>query len=130
MLHIYILYIYIRNELIAELVTSHPAFSTKSLWNPPMGHRNLEVFLSQIKYELFQIVDKFFALFQAIFYLIPEDGSIVIKNADKGLRVVVSNRLAYLSEAENNLATKAFTSMSLLRIKYFAIWWKQVIKCF
>ena len=29
----------------------------KSLWNPPTGHRNCEVSLSQIEHELFQIPD-------------------------------------------------------------------------
>ena len=32
-----------------------PAFSTKSTWNPPKGHPCLEVFLSQVENELFEI---------------------------------------------------------------------------
>ena len=35
-----------------------PTFSPKSLRNPPTGHPNLEVFLSQIENELFQIPNK------------------------------------------------------------------------
>ena len=46
-----------RNEPTPEF-SDRPAFSTKSSWNPPTGHPNLEVLLSKIKYELFQIPDK------------------------------------------------------------------------
>ena len=31
------------------------AFSPKSSWKPPLGHANLEVFLSQVENELFEI---------------------------------------------------------------------------
>ena len=46
-----------RNEPTPEFIDG-PAFSPKPLWNPPAGHPNLEVFLSQIEHELFQIPDK------------------------------------------------------------------------
>ena len=46
-----------RNKPTPEF-SDRPAFSPKSLWNPPTGHLNLEVFLSQIEHELFQIPDK------------------------------------------------------------------------
>ena len=36
---------YFRNE-ISENFSEVPAFSSKSSWNPPQGHSNLEVFLS------------------------------------------------------------------------------------
>ena len=50
---------YFRNELTLELSHGHrQAFSPKYSWNSPTGHSNLEVFLSQIEYELFQIPDK------------------------------------------------------------------------
>ena len=45
-----------RNEPTPEF-SDQPAFSPKSLWNPTTGHPNLEVFLSQIEHELFQIPD-------------------------------------------------------------------------
>ena len=35
--------------------SERPAFSPKSLWKPPLGHLNLEVFLSQVENELFEI---------------------------------------------------------------------------
>ena len=43
-----------RNESTPEF-SDQPAFSPKSSWNPPTGHPNLEVFLSQVEHELFQI---------------------------------------------------------------------------
>ena len=46
-----------RNEPTPKF-SDRPAFSTKSSWNPPTGHPNLEVLLSKIKYELFQIPNK------------------------------------------------------------------------
>ena len=35
----------------------HPILAPKSTWKPPKGHPNLEVFLSQIKKELFESVE-------------------------------------------------------------------------
>ena len=35
-----------------------PAFRPKSTWNPPKGHPNLEVFLSEVEKELFKCPDK------------------------------------------------------------------------
>ena len=100
-----------RNEATPEF-SDWPAFSTKSLWNPPTGYTNLEVFLSQIEHELFQIPDKYLPYFklskdewQAIRSL-AEDISIVIKKADKGSCVVIWDRLDYLSEAEKQLRDK------------------------
>ena len=46
-----------RNEPTQDF-SSTPAFSPKSTWNLPVGHPNLEVFLSQIEHELFQISNK------------------------------------------------------------------------
>ena len=46
-----------RKEPTPEL-SDQSAFSPKSLWNPPTGHPNLEVILSQIKHGLFQIPNK------------------------------------------------------------------------
>ena len=79
---------------------------------PPTGHHNLEVFLSQMKHEFFQIPDKCLPYsnlskeeWQAIRSL-EEDRSIVIKKADKVSCVVVWDRLDYLSEAEKQLGYK------------------------
>ena len=101
-----------RNEPTPEF-SDRPAFSPKSSWNPPTGHSNLEVFLSQIEHELFQIPDKCLPYsnlsmdeWQAIRSL-AEDRSIVIKKADKGSCVVVWDRLDYLSEAEKQLGDKS-----------------------
>ena len=43
-----------RNEPTQEF-SNIPAFAPKSSWNPPEGHPNIEVFLSQIEHELFTI---------------------------------------------------------------------------
>ena len=44
-----------RNEFILEF-SETPAFSPKSTWKQPMGHPNIEVFLSQIEYDIFKEV--------------------------------------------------------------------------
>ena len=41
-----------RNKAAPEF-SDLPAFSSKSSWNPPAGHPNLKVFLSQVEHELF-----------------------------------------------------------------------------
>ena len=41
-----------------KILEKHPALSTKSSWNPPKGHPNLEVYLYQVKNELSSIADK------------------------------------------------------------------------
>ena len=46
-----------RNE-ISEDFSEVPAFPPKSSWNPPQGHPNLEVYLSQVENELFSIADE------------------------------------------------------------------------
>ena len=80
---------------LRNLFSPNSAFSPKSSWNPPTGYSNLEVFLSQIEHELFQIPDKCLPYsnlskdeWQAITSL-AEDRSIVTKKADKGSCVVV-----------------------------------------
>ena len=101
-----------RNEPTPEF-RDRPTFSPKSSWNPPTSHLNLEVFLSQIEHELFQIPDKYLPYsnlskdeWQPIRSL-AENTSIVIKKAGKGLCVVVWDRLDYLSEAEKQLGDKS-----------------------
>ena len=40
---------------ISHNLSEEPAFTLKSKWKPAKGHPNLEVFLSQIKKELFEL---------------------------------------------------------------------------
>ena len=44
-----------RNEPTPEF-SETPVFSLKSTWKPPIGHPNVEVFLSQIEQEIFKEV--------------------------------------------------------------------------
>ena len=97
-----------RNEPTQEF-SNIPAFAPKSSWNPPQGHPNIEVFLSQIEHELFQVSDKCLPYsnltkeeWRAVRSL-ANDRSIVIKKADKGSCVVVWDREDYLLEAERQL---------------------------
>ena len=100
-----------RNEPTSEF-SDRPVFSPKSLWNPPTGHPNLEVFLSQIEHELFQTPDKCLPCsnlskdeWQAIRSL-AGNRSVVIKKTDKGSCAVIWDRLDYLSEPEEQLRDK------------------------
>ena len=124
-----------RNEPTPEF-SDRPAFSPKSLWNPPTGYPNLEVFLSQIEHELFQIPDKCLPYsniskdeWQAIRSL-AEDRSNVIKKADKGSCVVIWDRLDCLSEAEKQLGDKniyknvSFNDKSLHLHMHVYLWTK------
>ena len=88
------------------------AFSPKSSWKPPLGHPNLEVFLSQVENELFEITKeptRYSKLSQEEWRAIrtlADDRSIVIKKADKGSCIVVWDRADYLREAEKQLSDK------------------------
>ena len=115
-----------RNKPTPEF-SDQPAFSPTSSWNSSTGHPNTEVLLSQNEHEPFQIPYKCLTYsnfskekWQAIRSMV-EYKSIVIKKTDKGLCVVVWNRLDYLSELKNNLVTKKSIRRSLLMIKYFVI---------
>ena len=75
-----------------------PSFTPKSSWKAPTGHPNLEVLLSQLEKETFQIVDSKLGYsnfskeeWQAMRALV-DDRSIVIKKADKGSTVLVWDR--------------------------------------
>ena len=48
---------YFRDEP-TPFFSEQPSFSPNSSWSSPVGHPNLEVFLSQIEQELFRIPDK------------------------------------------------------------------------
>ena len=84
----------------------------KSSWKPPLGHPNLEVFLSQVENELFEITKeptRYSNLLQEEWLPIrtlADDRSIVIKKADKGSGIVVWDRADYLREAEKQRSDK------------------------
>ena len=90
-----------------------PAFSPKSSHKPPLGHLNLgQVFLSQVENELFEITKeptRYSNLSQEEWRAIRTfagNRSIVIKKADKGSFIVVSDRADYLREVEKQLLDK------------------------
>ena len=97
-----------RNE-ISEDFSEVPAFSPKSSWNPPQGHPNLEVYLSQVENELFSIADETIRYSNIskeewiAMRSLADDKSIVTKKADKGSCIVVGDRNDYLREAEKQL---------------------------
>ena len=100
---------YFRNEPTSNF-SEVPAFRTKSTWNPPKGHPNLEVFLSEVEKELFSCTSKKLGYsnlsteeWKAMRSL-ADDRSIVIKKADKGSSVVVWDRNDYVMEAEKQLS--------------------------
>ena len=99
---------YFRNE-ISENFSEVPAFSPKSSWNPPQGHPNLEVDLSQVENELFSIADepiRYSNLSKEEWIAIRsfvDDRSIVIKKPDKVSCIFVWDRNDYLGEAEKQL---------------------------
>ena len=85
------------------------AFARKSSWKPPLGHSNLEVFLSQVESELFKEMQdslRYSNLSQeewrAVRYL-ADDRSIVIKKADERSCVVMWGRWDFIKEAEKQL---------------------------
>ena len=86
-----------------------PSFTPKFSWKLPIGHPNLEVFLSELEKETFKTVDSRLGYsniskeWQAMRAL-AEDRSIVIKNADKGSTVVVWERNDYILQAEKQLS--------------------------
>ena len=100
-----------RNEP-SDNFSEKPAFSHKSSWKPPLGHPNLEVFLSQVENELSEITKEQTRnsnLSQEEWRAIKalaDDCSIVIKKADKGSGIVVWDRADYLREAEKQLSDK------------------------
>ena len=79
---------------------------------PPLDHPNLEVFLSQVENELFEITKEpslYFNLSPEEWWAIrtlADDRSIVIKKADKGSCIAIWDRADYLREAEKQLSNK------------------------
>ena len=91
-----------------------PAFRTKSTWNPLQGHPALEMFLSQMESDVFQLLPgntTQYNLSKEEWLAkrgLAEDRSIVIKPVDKGSCVVVWDRTDYLLEAEKRLSDSSY----------------------
>ena len=72
-----------------------PAFRSKSSWNPPKVHPNIEFFLSEVEKELFTVEDSKLGYSnlskgeRKAMRTLADDRTIVIKKADKGSCVVV-----------------------------------------
>ena len=101
-----------RNKPTPEF-SETPVFSLKSTWKRPMGHPNVEVFLSQVEQEIFKEVQSPLGYpnlskgeWKAVRSL-ANDRNIVIKKADKGSCVVIWDRSDYIMEAEKQLNDKA-----------------------
>ena len=100
-----------RNEP-SDNFSERPAFSPESSWKPPLGHPNLEMFLSQVENELYEMTKEptcysnFSHKEWRAIRTLAGDRSIVIKKADKGSCIVVWDRADYLREAEKQLSDK------------------------
>ena len=101
-----------RNEPSQDFSVT-PAFACKSSWKPPLGHPNLEVFLSQVETEVFIETQDSLSYsnfsqeeWRAVRSLVG-DRSIVVKKADKGSCVVVWDRWDYIKEEEKQLGDSA-----------------------
>ena len=83
-----------RNES-SDNFSERPDFSPEASQKPQLGHPKLEVFLSQVENELFEITkepSRYFNLSQEEWRAIrtlADDRSTVIKKADKGSCIVV-----------------------------------------
>ena len=100
------------NEL-SENFSTIPAFRCKSSWKSPTGNLNLEVFLINVKKEMFEDIGTSLRYsnlsieeWKAMRSL-ANDRSIVIKKADKDSAVVVWQRNDYIKEAEKQLGDKS-----------------------
>ena len=92
-----------------ENFSEAPAFRVKLKWNPLKGHPAVEIFLSKLETEIFSVLpgtppdynlskEEWLAMRG-----LPEDCNIIIKSADKGSCVVVSDREDYIAEADRQL---------------------------
>ena len=87
----------------------YPSFIPKSLWKPLKVNRSLELFLSQIETELFEVLkcnlgySNFSKEKRQCMWSLANDRSIVIKKADKGSRVAVRKLEDYIAEASKQL---------------------------
>ena len=84
----------------------------KSVWKPPKGHPNLEVFLSQVESDLFNAIESPLGYFNLskeewdAIRSLADDSNIVIKRADKGSCVVIWDRKDYIKEAKIQLSNQ------------------------
>ena len=89
-----------------------PVFNPKSRWQPPQGHPCLEVFLSQVKIELFELPKADIKYFNpsreewSAIRSLADGRNIIIKKADKRSSIVIWGRNDYLVEAEKRLRDK------------------------
>ena len=121
-----------RNELSQDF-SEVPAFACKSSWTPPLGQPNLEAFLSQVESELLKEIQdslRYSNLSQEKWRAVrslADNRSIVIKKADKGTCVVVSDIWDYIKEAEKQLGIVLFMRKSIIVKRFFLSWFTQVI---
>ena len=101
-----------RHELTPEFSTT-PAFNRKSTWKPPKGSPSLELFLSQVEKDLFEMskttldYSNFSKEEKQSLHSLADDRNIVIKKADKGSCVVLWDCNDYIAEAEKQLNNKS-----------------------
>ena len=99
---------YFRNELTSSF-SERPSFTHKSSWKPPESNLSLELFLSQIEKELFEVCksnlgySNFSKEEWQCMHLLANNKSIIIKKTDKGLCVVVWDSEDYIAEASKQL---------------------------
>ena len=92
-----------------KILVKYQHFSINPLWTHPQGHPNLEVYLSQVENKLSSIADepiRYSNLSKEDWIAmgsLADDRSIIIKKANKGSCIVVSDRNNYLTEAEKQL---------------------------
>ena len=100
--------LYFRNKSTSSF-SKRPSFTPKSSWKPPEGNTSLELFLSHIEKELFEVCKSNLGYSNfpkekwQCMRLLANDRSIVIKKADKGSCVVVWDREDYTAEASKQL---------------------------
>ena len=107
---------FFHNESTSSL-SETPAFKTKSSWNPPKGHLCLEVYLSQVEKELFELAVSHLGTGRSL----ADYRSIIIKNADKGSCIVVWDRNYYIVESETT-GIKIYTRTLILMTEFYGIW--------
>ena len=100
-----------RNEPTSDF-SIIPGFVLKSVWKPPKGHPNLEVFLSQTESDLLKAIERprgYFNLSKEerdAVRSLADDRNIVIKTADKGSCLVIWDRNNFVKEAEIQLSNQ------------------------
>ena len=89
---------------------SYNPFENKSTFNPPKADVSIEIYLSRLEEELFNICDSYKSGFNNLIsderdalHFLRNDKSIIIKGADKGSAVIVWDREDYIREANGQL---------------------------